>query len=188
MEIFDRYIIKTWETFDEISNNLYLAGKLNVCCSPTFLIPKICKCDLQELNIVGITLGFEEFKFLVKSDFLETFLIHNVIIEYSNKIVVQLEDIFAELPNVTSFTYRHAFHTFDESTNSKTFYQMAHTCRNRKIFTIDLQGIDNDAGPSDVVLFLQNYAADHCRIVLNIKPNYTLRSIFRSMVNQMRLK
>uniref|UniRef100_A0AC35G127 STAS domain-containing protein n=1 Tax=Panagrolaimus sp. PS1159 TaxID=55785 RepID=A0AC35G127_9BILA len=65
---------------------------------------------------------------------------------------------------------------------------MAHTCQNRKLFTVDLQGIDDDAGPSDIVLFLQNYAADHCRIVLNLKPNYTLRSIFQSMVNQMRLK
>uniref|UniRef100_A0A914P3J9 Uncharacterized protein n=1 Tax=Panagrolaimus davidi TaxID=227884 RepID=A0A914P3J9_9BILA len=76
------------------------AGKLHLYFSLETLLPKIHKCELRYLNISGIELFIEDFMFLVESDLLETFVIRDSNVIYSDKSVVQLEDIFATLANI----------------------------------------------------------------------------------------
>uniref|UniRef100_A0AC34GXI1 Uncharacterized protein n=1 Tax=Panagrolaimus sp. ES5 TaxID=591445 RepID=A0AC34GXI1_9BILA len=188
IEVFDKPSFVYWETAEEIPSNMFLAGKLTIYGPIEMLKSKIYKCSLKELKISSTKLTINEFEFLTASESLESFSIQNSNILYSNKSVVQLEDIFAALPNITSFTYRHTYLTNDYAINKQTFYQMAYTCRNRKLLIIDIQGIGYETSPSDVVLFIQNYAANHCKIFLNLKPTFPQTMIFKSMINQMRLK
>uniref|UniRef100_A0A914Q669 F-box domain-containing protein n=1 Tax=Panagrolaimus davidi TaxID=227884 RepID=A0A914Q669_9BILA len=154
VEVAERRVTRFWENVDEIPYDFFLIGKLTISSSLTKFMPKMWKSELRELCISGTRISMEEFIILTAYDFLESFVLRDSNVLYENKEIVSLEDIFAFLPNVTSFTYEHtSWSSTDKSINADTFRRMAETSRNRKLISIHLHGIPNLIA-KDFVLFV----------------------------------
>uniref|UniRef100_A0AC35EY45 F-box domain-containing protein n=1 Tax=Panagrolaimus sp. PS1159 TaxID=55785 RepID=A0AC35EY45_9BILA len=166
IEVAERRVSSFWENVDEIPCDFFLIGKLTLSCSLTKFMPKMWKSELRELCISGTRISMKEFIILTAYDLLESFVIRDSNVLYENTIIVSLEDIFAFLPNVTSFTYEHTkWALTDKSINADTFRRMTETSRNRKLILIHLNGFLNLIA-NDFVSFVTNHAARNCKITL----------------------
>ena len=95
------------ENFQE---KLWIHQEMSVCdhrnrLMASFLIPKIYRCDLNELRLLDQTLSFDELQKLTSSDSMEILCISRTVVKNDDGSIIPIEKLIEVLPKLQLFIY-----------------------------------------------------------------------------------